>query len=734
MLKIPAKKLLLSLVLSSLLFPAFSTSIAEEAAPSNAETLINSINQAEALDIPALLKMDRYERHELLTDNAERLKKNAEANKADDLFLLGYYYYSEGEDNATVADFKKAKELFLKAEKAGSIDATYLLGELYFYGEGVSQNYETATKYYEEAGAKGQKDAIFSLGSIYMTGYGTEANPVKAIEYLKKAAMLNDSSSISTLGYLYESGEIEGIEQDLTEAASWFKLGCENGEERHCNSFNKISLQLKSFTEVFNEIKAEQGEIRTTNLKPLPNTMEMAALDDTYQRLSHLKPLMNELITGTEQGNPDATYLLGLYYETVGDSDYDDAPYIQAKVLYEKAQELGSIDALYSLGELYYYGNGVEQDYEKSLAYYSNPLLAEYPEAVFSLGVQYDSGEGVEQSFEKSFELFKKASALGHAPSTFNVGYMYHHGEFVDVDLEEAKKWYLESCTDAYTDGCSVAQSITERLERGDTETNPALNSLFDEIMDTIEPEAALELTTESILQANQRSARQFLNSQTETLLEKIKNNEDAESLFLMGYFFYLEGLENDHSQSLVQSKVLMEKAAAQGNEEAIFYLGKYYFEGIGTEADIVESRVHLERLRESDHPEALFYLGAIYDEGMGVEVDQETSFNLYKKAAELGHAASAYNVGFMYQYGEFVDADNEKALEWYKNSCNLGDSDGCNQADTMKTLLSLEDAADAWVDETTEDLAVEVEIESDRVEGEIRNIFDDILNIVVPK
>ena len=179
-----------------------------------------------------------------------------------------------------------------------------------------------------------------------------------------------------------------------------------------------------------------------------------------------------------------------------------------------------------------------------------------------------------------------------------------------------------------------------------------------------------------------------------------------------------------------------MEKAAEQNNEEAIFYLGKYYFEGVGTEADIIKARTYLERLRESNHSEALFYLAAIYDDGMGIEIDQETSFNLYQRAAELGHSASAYNVGFMYQHGEFVDSDKEKALEWYTTSCDLGDLDGCNQADTMKIRISLDDGAEAWIDESSDDAAVEVDVEekSDRVEGEIRNIFDDILNIVVPK
>ncbi|UNM95806.1 sel1 repeat family protein [Ignatzschineria rhizosphaerae] len=725
MFKMSSKKVLLSLLISSFMVPTFAASPLESYIDQtiNRQNSSNSESSSKSTTVTELLAMDHYDRHAALTNMLDKIQVGAEKGNAEDLFLLGYYYYSEGEDNEKAEDFHKAKENFLKAEKLGSKDAIYLLGELYFYGEGVPQDYQKAAQYYEKAAALKQKDALFSLGALYMNGFGFDEDIPKAMEYYRKAAELGDNTSINTLGYYYEMGSSPDIEINLNTATTWYQKSCDNGDSHGCDAVNRLKIHTLSFDTVFSEIVENyHGPIASSRSIPAVSTF---LEQDDYDRDMMLVDYYPEIIKKAESKESDALYLLGLYYQVKGDDNYDSYAYGQAKILFEKAIELGSIDAIYSLAELYYYGNGVEQDYEKSFSLYADPKLESYPEAIFSLAVQYDSGEGVEQSYEKSFKLFEKAANLGHMPSTFNIGFMYEYGEYVDVDYEEAKKWYQKGCDVNYNEACRAVELVDNKINGNshDSETNTELESLFNEIMGS-EASEPLELTAQSVLNADNDVALEFLKSQTDVLLEKVKTDNDAESLFLTGYLFYLEGLDTDSDHTYSQSYALMEKAAAEGSLDAYFYLGVMSFHGDGTEKDYGKSREFMEKIENSGNTEALFYLATIYDEGLGVDIDQERSFNLYLKASNLGHSDSTYNVGFMYEYGEYVAEDLIEAQKWYQKACDLGDRDGCEKVANLNPAESLDDeAAFEVIDETPKK-------ERNPIEGNLENFFNAILEI----
>lgn len=726
--------MLLSLFISSFFMPAFSASPLEN----YIDQTINRQNNINHLSTPAtatpeqLLAMDHYDRHVVLTQMIDSLQYNADKKNPKDLFLLGYYYYSEAEDNAKEEDFHKAKEYFLQAEKLGSKDATYLLGELYYYGEGVEQNYLTAAQYYEKAASLQQKNAIFSLGALYMNGLGVKENPLKALEYYQKAASLKDITSINSLGYLYESSDNAEIKMDLTQAAKWYRKSCDLGDSHGCDSLNRLKIHTLDFNAVFAEITKENAELNVTRELPRITTFTEANDDDHDMMLSDYLP---EIIAAAKKNNPDAIYLLGRYYQAKGDESYDEYAYGQARILYEKAIELGSTNAIYELAELYYYGNGVEQDYEKSFSLYNDPKLDNHPEAIFSRAVQYDSGEGVDQNYEQSFALFNQSAELGHTPSIFNVGYMYEHGEFVDIDLDEAKKWYQKACDHDYSDGCYAVEIIDTTSPNSNADANPALESLFNEIMGNEQPSAQLALTRESILNADPSDARKYLTSQTDLLLDKVKNEQDVESLFLTGYLFYLEGLESSSDHIFAQSYALMEKAAEQGSSDALYYLGVMNFHGNSVDTNYPQARHYFEKI-DQDSPDALFYLGSIYDEGLGVAKDQEKSFALYNQAAALGHPDSTYNVGFMYHHGEFVDKDEIEAQKWYQKACELGDMDGCDQSAMMRRYYQLEDPTAKVLDNThfSENEHSEPQIKQNPIKGGINQFFNGILDIFAPQ
>ncbi len=516
--KISSKKLLLSLIVSAMLSPALATNSLEEYIDQTldryqavAETKV-AADQSAQMTIEQLLMKPQTERHHYLKAHLDTIQKGAQADNSNDLFLLGYYYYSEAENSNDPETFAKAKQYFLDAEKMGSKDATFLLGELYYYGEGVPQDYQKAAQYYQKAADAGQAEALFSLASLYMSGRGVEEDQNRAMALYETAANLNHPDSINVLAYAYDQGNIGDIAPNREKALQWYQKGCEQGNSASCESLDQLQVSVENFDQLLAHIKQETADNGETPAEALPSIAQILALN-TFDRLMLLSDYQSSLIAGAESGDKDQTYLLGLLYETQGEVNNLASDYQTAKIILEKAAELGSQEALYELGELYYYGNGVEQDYQRSFEYYSDPRLENYPEALFSLAVQYDLGEGVDQSYAKSLELYRKAAALGHAPSTFNVGYMYEHGEYVPQDLRESLNWYKKACDMQYQDGC-YAYSIVQ--------------AYFPEDLDAAQDEALASKANDEINQAPESSAEMIDVTTTDPLLQHPESDAEA--------------------------------------------------------------------------------------------------------------------------------------------------------------------------------------------------------------
>ena len=118
-----------------------------------------------------------------------------------------------------------------------------------------------------------------------------------------------------------------------------------------------------------------------------------------------------------EQGYDSGQEKLGdCYYKGEGVAqDYEKAVY-----WHTKAAEQGYTVAQEELGTCYYNGKGVVQDYEKAVYWYIKAAEQDYSVAQFNLAVCYAWGQGVPQSDEKAREWWKKAKANGYAPYTLS--------------------------------------------------------------------------------------------------------------------------------------------------------------------------------------------------------------------------------------------------------------------------------------------------------------------------
>ena len=169
-------------------------------------------------------------------------KKSAEQGNVAGQLLLGILYFCE-------ENYTDGLKWLLAAERQSRKDSIFAdmvpalqcsLGELYYSGEGIEQNYEEAFKWYEKAAEQGDADAQCMLGKLYYGGEGVEKNSREAFKWIEKAAEQGHADAQCSLGLLYYIGE--GVERNPREAFKWYKKAADQGHEIAQKSVNNLKF------------------------------------------------------------------------------------------------------------------------------------------------------------------------------------------------------------------------------------------------------------------------------------------------------------------------------------------------------------------------------------------------------------------------------------------------------------------------------------------------------------
>ena len=94
----------------------------------------------------------------------------------------------------------------------------------------------------------------------------------------------------------------------------------------------------------------------------------------------------------------------------------------QALVWFKRSASQGNIEAMNSIGLMYFTASGVSQDYQKTIEWYTKAANLGNSSAQYNLGVMHLEGQGVSVDSKKAFEWFAKAAELGLAKAQYRVG------------------------------------------------------------------------------------------------------------------------------------------------------------------------------------------------------------------------------------------------------------------------------------------------------------------------
>lgn len=147
------------------------------------------------------------------------------------------------------------------------------------------------------------------------------------------------------------------------------------------------------------------------------------------------------------------------------DKNYNDKNYDVAFKLCKPFAERGIAGAELVVGEMYFYGRGVQQNYKESLLWYKK-AASEHPNRFINLPEQneyqiqlltskriaeyfiaraYDEGLGTEKDSNQGIEWLTKSAENGYDKAQFKLAMNYLNGEGVSKDIEQSFRWMKRS-------------------------------------------------------------------------------------------------------------------------------------------------------------------------------------------------------------------------------------------------------------------------------------------------
>lgn len=496
-------------------------------------------------------------------------------------------------------DPDRKKELFSWCQRGAQLNdgkCICKLGKLYFYGIGTEMDEFKAMNCFRKAETMEIPEAYYFLGLAYYEAKGVVSpNIQKAEEYFRKAAEAGYSDAIKAIAELYmQSG--------------------------HENGYEKAIEYLKTIAEGEHADIAYEGLMRIA-----VEQMNAQDYDDPQNSELYQKALRFET-SGKEAGMTES---LSKAFLDRGINLYNIEKYESAIAPLLLAAQMGESEAATHLGDLYFYGYGVDTDYEQSYYWFSKAAQSNNAYAQYSIAFMYIKGLFVEKDDTQVIKWMKLAAENGYTEAQKNMGEYYYYGSFgCRRDMKEAIKWY-EMGAKSNEPTCVFTLGLI--YEEGDG-------------------------VQKNILKAAdwyQKGAQAGIPSCLYNLGKLIINKE-------------ISG-EEEKGFNLIQ------QAAESGYSFAQNYMGRAYRFGWYVNANPVRATNWFTKAAEQNMPDAMCNLGDMYSYEDGLTIDYEKAFYWYEKAAETKHSRALTELGDMYYAGKGVRQDYQKAMEYYQKACDEG-------------------------------------------------------------
>lgn len=570
-----------------------------------------------------------------------------------------------------IPDYDEAVYWYKKAVELGNYDAYYPLGHCYEYGLGVTADSDMAQEYYIEALLAGDENAKFAIDCDFVYKKGcclyNEKKYVEALEYLYIAAENGHALALYDIGYAFEYGR--GVEKDVEEAVAWYDesaaIECKYAQYKlgECYWYGVGVEEDRRLAKEYYLKAYKQGYYKAGY------GLVKCYYDGLNVANNIVKEFIEDYIDLDEENDYDFLFVLGeMYY--AGNLVKQD--YSKAVKCFEKAKDSYEYHMYYHLAECYFYGLGTERNLSKAFEYYQeasyNPNIYKEKacEKMYALLLK---GYWQDEIDDDVFESIAYDAEKGDRKAQFILGNCYYNGYGIDVDYAEALFW-REKAAEA---GDAQAQFLVAQ-------------QYFSGIGTLIDVEKAKQWYTLSAENGNVEA--QF------ELAKLLENGKDRVKKNLAGAFYwYKKAAEADDIYAILKvgqmydagigigkniEKALYwyEKAAAKNSVDAIYYLANI---SLYTNRDISKCIAGYEKILKLTQNKkmkslVLTKLGIFYSQGIGVKKDTYKAMYYYRDAVANDSAEAAYLLGNIYLQQKDYGAA-KRAVEVFMLGADCGSS-----------------------------------------------------------
>lgn len=173
-------------------------------------------------------------------------------------------------------EFDKAAPYLVKFTDSQDPEHQYMLGEAYYYGNGVEESFEKGAHYLQLAASQGHVKAHQTLAYLYWEGTGVEQSYEKAFKCYQFVIDNSEDNhhALLCLGIMYEGGK--GVIQSYEKAIEYYQLSKDKNDAIAKFMYNELITSEKFLSYVKNlkkrnqELEKELEELKA-HIKYMPD-------------------------------------------------------------------------------------------------------------------------------------------------------------------------------------------------------------------------------------------------------------------------------------------------------------------------------------------------------------------------------------------------------------------------------------------------------------------------------
>lgn len=289
-----------------------------------------------------------------------------------------------------------------------------------------------------------------------------------------------------------------------------------------------------------------------------------------------------------------------------------------------------------------------------------------------NLNVEELMGLGNEARLKKDYELsvkyYQQAADAGETDAMAQMGFFYQRGQGVEQSFDKAIEWYQKILDAGDVDGWYLLGTVYEDMEE------------YAKAVECYEKQVDEGGTCKYNAYYGLGKAYRFGWGKEKNfplaldLYQRAAGNGEIEAMVDLGeMYFQGDGVKEDNEIA----NYWFEKAATSynGNWCAFAHLGMAYHRGWGKEIDYDKAKDYYEKALEAGEDDVLCLLGQIYYD----DEQYEKAMEYFMRAAVDGNEFQANAEDYiadMYRLSQGVEQDFAEAFSWYEKGAEHGNQD----------------------------------------------------------